>query len=262
MGFYDGPTIVTNGLVLLLDAADNNSYSGSGTTWSDLSGNNNTGTLTNGPTFGSTNGGTIVFDGTNDYAEITTRNTALEFQPTQPYSCFVFFRSPAAAANGAIISNMTGSGTIAGWDLYFNNSSTANTVAMHLISVWPANAMKVRVDYSYATYANQWVYLGYTYDGSSPTTSATTLTSVNFYLNGSLVTSGKAIADTADGFNSISETITYNTNQRLRMASRWVSGIWNYGSSFSGSIAQVYNRVLSADEISQNYNAVKSRFGL
>ena len=125
MGFFDGPTIVNNGLILALDAADNNSYSGSGTTWSDLSGNNNTGTLTNGPTFGSTNGGTIVFDGTNDYAEITTRNTALEFQPTQPYSCFVFFRSPAAAANGAIISNMTGSGTIAGWDLYFNNSSTA-----------------------------------------------------------------------------------------------------------------------------------------
>jgi hypothetical protein len=59
--------IVTNGLVLALDAADRNSYPGSGTTWTDVSGNGNTGTLTNGPTFNSANGGSIVFDGTNDF---------------------------------------------------------------------------------------------------------------------------------------------------------------------------------------------------
>ena len=55
--------IVTNGLVLFLDANNTNSYPGSGTSWYDLSGNGNTGTLTNGPTFSSVNGGTIVFDG-------------------------------------------------------------------------------------------------------------------------------------------------------------------------------------------------------
>lgn len=59
--------IVTDGLVLALNAADPNSYPGSGTTWRDMSGNNNNGTLTNGPTFNSGNGGSIVFDGTNDY---------------------------------------------------------------------------------------------------------------------------------------------------------------------------------------------------
>ena len=67
MGFGNGPRIVSNGLVLALDAADKNSYPGSGITWRDVSGNNNNGTLTNGPTFDSSNGGSIVFDGTNDF---------------------------------------------------------------------------------------------------------------------------------------------------------------------------------------------------
>jgi hypothetical protein len=65
-----GPRVVTDGLVLALDAADTNSYPGSGTTWNDLSGNGNTGTLTNGPTYSSDNGGSIVFDGTNDYVPL------------------------------------------------------------------------------------------------------------------------------------------------------------------------------------------------
>ena len=69
-----GPKTITNGLVLYLDAANKKSYPGSGTTWTDLSGNNNTGTLTNGPTFDSNNGGSIVFDGTNDYVSNTMSN--------------------------------------------------------------------------------------------------------------------------------------------------------------------------------------------
>ena len=61
------PKIVTDGLVLCLDAANSKSYPGSGTSWNDLSRNNNTGTLTNGPTYTSSFGGSSVFDGTNDY---------------------------------------------------------------------------------------------------------------------------------------------------------------------------------------------------
>jgi hypothetical protein len=59
--------IVTNGLVLNLDAAKKDSYPGSGTTWRDISGNGNNGTLTNGPTFDKENAGSIVFDGVDDY---------------------------------------------------------------------------------------------------------------------------------------------------------------------------------------------------
>jgi hypothetical protein len=71
MAFGNGPRIVTNGLIVSLDAADRNSYPGSGTTWTDLSGNSNNGTLVNSPTFSSTNGGTIVFNGTNQYVTDT-----------------------------------------------------------------------------------------------------------------------------------------------------------------------------------------------
>jgi hypothetical protein len=67
MAGKSGPDIVENGLVLCLDAANKLSYRGTGTTWTDLSGNNNTSTLINGPTFSTANLGSIVFDGTDDY---------------------------------------------------------------------------------------------------------------------------------------------------------------------------------------------------
>jgi hypothetical protein len=61
------PAIDTNGLVLYLDAANPASYSGTGTTWADLSGFGNSGTLVDGPSYDHSNGGTIVFDGLDDY---------------------------------------------------------------------------------------------------------------------------------------------------------------------------------------------------
>ena len=70
MGLAHSPSIVTDGLVLCLDAANTKSYPGSGTTWTDISGRGNIGTLTNGPTFSSDNLGNIVFDGSNDYVSI------------------------------------------------------------------------------------------------------------------------------------------------------------------------------------------------
>jgi hypothetical protein len=70
MGFNYSPKIVTDGLVLYLDAANSKSYPGSGTTWGDLSRGGNNGTLVNGPTFSSANGGSLVFNGTNQYASV------------------------------------------------------------------------------------------------------------------------------------------------------------------------------------------------
>ena len=69
MSISGGPDIVENGLVLHLDAADTNSYPGSGTLWTDLSGNGNNGTLTNGPAYSSNNKGYFSFDGTDDYVD-------------------------------------------------------------------------------------------------------------------------------------------------------------------------------------------------
>jgi len=70
MGISRGPKIVSSGLVLCLDAANKLSYPGTGTTWTDLSGTGKNLTLTNGPTFNAGNMGSIVFDGTNDYAVV------------------------------------------------------------------------------------------------------------------------------------------------------------------------------------------------
>ena len=63
-------SIVTDGLVFYVDAGNGDSYPGSGTAWSDLVGSND-GTLTNGPTYSSDNGGSIVFDGVNDYTTVS-----------------------------------------------------------------------------------------------------------------------------------------------------------------------------------------------
>ncbi len=71
MTYFHSPRIPTDGLVLALDAANTKSYTGSGTTWSDLSGNGNNGTLTNGPTFDSDNGGSLDFNGVGDYAKVS-----------------------------------------------------------------------------------------------------------------------------------------------------------------------------------------------
>jgi len=70
MGLSHSPTIVTDGLVLCLDAANSRSYPGAGTTWTDLKGGNN-GTLTNGPTFDTANVGSVAFDGVDDYVEVS-----------------------------------------------------------------------------------------------------------------------------------------------------------------------------------------------
>jgi hypothetical protein len=76
MAYNFSPKIVTDGLVLYLDAANTRSYISGSTTWNDLSRGGNNGTLTNGPTFNGANGGSIVFDGSNDFIS-TTYNTAL-----------------------------------------------------------------------------------------------------------------------------------------------------------------------------------------
>lgn len=76
MGLTHSPRIVTDGLALCLDAANQRSYPKSGTTWSDLAGSNN-GTLTNGPTFDATNGGGIVFDGTDDKVDVSNLSASM-----------------------------------------------------------------------------------------------------------------------------------------------------------------------------------------
>jgi hypothetical protein len=266
-----GPRIVTDGLVLHLDAGNRKSYPGSSTAWNDLSGNDNHATLSTGPVFSSANNGNFYFGNTSDdYAEVTTRNTNLEFQPTSPHSIITFIKSPSSGFNGPIIANMyqgnNGTYNYPGWDFWFNNSGQTNSISSHYIKSWATNAIKVIADYNYTTNSNKWVMLGLTYDGSCPANTTNTVNSIDFYFNGDLITSGKTY-QIGDGFDNTNQTIVYDTNQRLRIASRWYSGSKSHTGSvyapFSMGTIMVYNnKKLSEDEIRQNYNALKGRFGL
>jgi hypothetical protein len=89
MAYFHSPTIVTNGLVLCLDSANTESYPGSGTTWTDLSGNGNNGTLVNGPVFDGENLGSISFDGVNDSVQIT-KVPSIDFTPTSSFTMMVW----------------------------------------------------------------------------------------------------------------------------------------------------------------------------
>ena len=135
MALQYSPKISTDGLVLCLDAADRNSYPGTGTTWTDLSGNGNNGTLTNGPTFSSSNRGGISVDGTNDY--INCGNGSTIQQTTNDFSISVWIKiltqTGTATFKGIIISKNAQAAS-AGYGFYWNNSvnkflwSTANGV--------------------------------------------------------------------------------------------------------------------------------------
>ena len=99
-------SIVTDGLVLNLDATNINSYPGSGTTWTDTSGYNNSGTLTNGPTFLRERGrGSIVFDGTDDYAQNPNRSTVTEFQYFNSFTVESFIKIMRNTGFGYVIDN-------------------------------------------------------------------------------------------------------------------------------------------------------------
>ena len=98
-----GPKLsAADNLVLALDAGNLISYPGSGTTWTDLSGNRNNGTLTNGPTFDSANGGSIVFDGTNDYVTGNITNVSV-------YTFFIFIKITSYKVGGGLICGTGGS---------------------------------------------------------------------------------------------------------------------------------------------------------
>jgi hypothetical protein len=231
MSFYNGPTVVTNGLVLSLDAADRNSYPGSGTTWRDMSGRGNTGTLINGLTFDSGRGGSIVFDGDNDHVTtlfttniVTTGFTfSIWFYGTKSTTHFLaaFVKDGDQNTIFRIERFSAGNDTIE-----FGHSPNGGSIASNEL-----------ISYNFPN--NVWTYCTIIYDGSYK----------YIYKNGTL-----------DATSSANQTLTYYSDAALRIGARQDGTLFPFG----GNIAQVsiYNRALSATEVLQNYNATKSRFGL
>jgi len=228
MGFYRGPNVVTNGLVLALDAANAKSYPGSGTVWRDLSGNNNSGSLTNGPTFSSANGGSIVFDGVDD----TITNFPIQISGTgaKTINCFVKPSSTIRMGLCGTRSNLLANG----WVFTINRTTAGNLTYFHTGGSTLEVAAGIRI--------NNWYNAAVTYNLS--TTTAT------LYLN------GIRIGNPDNTFSNIS---TSEFNGFIGAERQGVTT-----DIMNGSIAtiQIYNRALSAAEILQNYNATKARFNL
>jgi hypothetical protein len=240
---WRGPNIVKDGLVLYLDAGSPNSYQGTGTIWKDISKvNQNNGTLINGPTFNSANGGSIVFDGIDDYV-ITILNSTPTLNITSSITLESWIR-PTALANA-----FHGDGIFSKGRSSDNNSGVYETL---LVRSGSFNTLLFRMRIGNTTPAynpntpltvNQIYHVVSTYDG----------TTIRIFING--VESGSGLAQTGN--------IQSNTEQ-LTVGVRWVHQNRSADSFFSGNIFinKIYNRALSATEVLQNYNATKGRFGL
>jgi hypothetical protein len=222
--FVTPENIVTNGLILSLDSNKSSSYSGFGNTIFDLSGSGNTGALTNGPTFSGLNGGTLSFDGVDDFIDVSS------------------------------ISSISGDFTVGIW---FYTTATSDIYYRRLIDFdyitgfwlgryassdnWGGGIIEPNSPYGiYLPFTNgQWHYLVSIRNGSTHT------------LYGDGITSTTS--------NTVS-TGNLSSATKLKIASQPTGS----NQFFNGRIAQVqiYNRALSAQEILQNYNATKYRFGL
>jgi hypothetical protein len=159
MGVSGGPDMIQDGLVLSLNAADKNSYVGSGTAWTDLSGNSNNGTLTNGPTFSSANGGVISFDGVDDYvlgtlSTISTWTMSLWYLSRNISSALVYYPfSCTTGANGLGFGGTFSASTLNRWYFFDGTNTFSDSNTAVIINLW-YNLVVTKVSTSYNLYTN------------------------------------------------------------------------------------------------------------
>jgi hypothetical protein len=246
MGAYAGPIdswidlsfsnslngLVTNGLVLALDAARTLSYPGSGTTWTDLSGNGNNGTLTNGPTFSSANLGSLSFDGTNDFINC---GNILNFT-TESFTFNIFFYLTSTTTN-------SGQGPV----LFYKGDYQSNGYYCQVDTATSSTNM--------AFVTNQ--------SGANQTTSSTSALVVGGWNCVTVVRSGSSVTNYINGLNATSGAGTHinptSSSQNFTL-SRYGSSAFIYSNIRIASF-QAYNRALTETEVQQNFNALNGRYG-
>jgi hypothetical protein len=237
VGNWRGPNIVKDGLVLYLDAGSPNSYINgiSGITWKDISGNNNNGTLVNGPTFNSTNGGSIIFDGVDDRVSRTENiNTGQNFTVNAwIYPTLLGTTRRTVAASSYNYTSLNG---------WFFSTAGVNITNTFFLSVGRDNAYRVAVANTLSL--NQWVYISAVCQNGGE--------SINLYKN---------------GIETLYAVTLLSTNTLIYTYPQFNIGFRSVGLTpdpYIGNIAQttIYNRALTPQEILQNFNATKTRFGL
>ena len=233
MGASGGPSIVHDGLVLGVDAADKNSYIGSGTTWTDLSPNGNNGTLTNGPTFDSGNGGTIVLDGSNDYITVNQVDS-------QTYTISIWFKLDALPTSGNFIVLLRQGYSPVNYALYISDAGNVYTYGV-------GSGGNHFTDTSIALATNNWYNIAHVKNWSSSKESV--------YLNGLLQYGESSFSAGSYSFNNSSQTYNYTDISR---------NVSNNNSFVDGKIANcvIYNKILNANQILENFNAQRHRFGV
>jgi len=221
MSLHHSPRIVTDNLVLCLDAGNSRSYPGSGTTWTDLMGTMN-GTLTNGPTYDT---GAIVFDGIDDY--IVSTGTLTSVVATGGNATIEAFVYPTS--NGCIY-NVGHAGSQYNFGMSIMNGRLR---AINSSYDW---------DLTGSVPFNQWQHLVTVFDSGG----------ANGYRNGTNIGSHA----------SATVTLLTNSNKYYCIGRK----AWNYDAEkLTGKIAVLriyYNKALTQTEISQNFNALRGRFGL
>jgi hypothetical protein len=235
MATIGGSNIATDGLVLALDAANPRSYVSGSTTWNDLSGNNNSGSLVNGPTFSSANGGSIVFDGSNDH--VVTSDVTSSYYVSSNFTISTWVN---------VSSTNTGFRGIFG--CFDDNTPLSTTFTVY--SFWIVSGES---KFSFVT-GGGGVYVFIPANSNYQTDIWYNLTGTNiggvsyFYINGIL--------------QSTTSNQTISPPQHPVKIGRCYKNADNF--YYSGKIANgtIYTKALSASEILQNYNAQKSRYNL
>jgi hypothetical protein len=217
--------IVTSGLVFNVDAGNIDSYQNSSTTTTSLTGSH-TGTLTNGVGFESTNGGTWDFDGTDDYISMGSLNLQ------QSWTLEVWVNMDSDASFGLFGQGTYGTGL--GLHILYQSSSRGMIFGMY------ANDNDYQNNYRPSPATGAWYHWVFTYNVSTY--------DKQFYADSVLQTPGSSVETVYSGTGQFNIGAIYS----------------NAGSPANGKIAvsRFYNRVLTATEVEQNYNALKNRFGL
>jgi len=219
---YIGIRIVTDNLVLYLDAANARSYPGTGSTWGDLSKSRYSGAfgdLGNRPYFSTNNLGAIVFDGVNDYIDLNSNDI---ITGTNPFTFECFYKVTNTSENGEIFGN-------------YGTSNTNNTI-------WFSGRYGVYLNSQAPYFQGHPLGLGTYHMAVTRNSSAFTL-----YKNGRF-----------DGAATNASSVV--AGQNFRIGSDVVSATEPFGGEIYAM--RVYSRALSAAEILQNYNATKSRYNL
>lgn len=214
----------TDGLVLYLDAGNINSYSGSGTTWTDLSGNNNNGILVNGPVYSSVNKGIITFDGTNDYVHISSSNSLLS---AAEGTVNIWFKYNSISGNGnSIISKIDSSASNNGYNFYILNNNIAGEIKVSNVAYGVGAAVSSSIWYNFT--------MTYSSNGF-----------ISSYINGI-----KRGTYSLPSFSMSTQALKIGTANDT---------YWGY---FNGSVSnvQIYNKILTDAEVLKNYNTFAPRF--